>query len=134
VLIHLQKRIKSLARKLFFSFVGLWLFSVASPCVLAAAACPPGMFSSVGMQHETDTTAHADVFCSELTKYSCQLPDRNSPPEASIPTDFTIVPVLLAILPAIPEPQILFSMRHAVKEPAPVTFTPLHIPHTVLQV
>jgi len=89
---------------------------------------------SVGMQHETETTAYANVACSELTKYSCHLPDRNSPPQASIPTDFTIVPVLLMVLPAIPEPLVLLSMRRVVKEPAPVTFTPLHIPNTILRV
>lgn len=86
------------------------------------------------MLAEADTSAHANVACSELTKYSCQLPDRNSPPVASIPTDFSIVPVLLMVLPAIPEPLVLFSMRRVVKEPAPVTFTPLHIPNTVLLV
>jgi hypothetical protein len=134
VLIRLQKKLKPLARKLSFAFVGLWFFSVASPCVLAAGACPPGMVMSVSAHQETDTPNLVGAPCSELTKYGCQLPERISPPESSVPSDFTIVPILLTLLPVIPEPLLLVTMRYVVEESAPVTFTPQHIPHTILLV
>lgn len=132
MLIQFQKRLKPLARKLSVAFVGLWLFSVASPCVLAANDCPPGMVMTHCAHGDNDTAQPGDKTCSEWTKFSCQLPDRSNPSVSSVPSDFTMLPVLLAVLPAMPEPPLLTSMRRVVHAPASVSFTPLHVSHTVL--
>jgi hypothetical protein len=81
-------------------------------------------------QQPADSPGHAAA-CSELAKYNCQLPEP-SPTTAAVPSDLAIVPVLIAVLPAVAESPLLSPMRRVVDRPAPVTFTPLHVPHTVL--
>lgn len=127
-MLGLSKRIRQRTARALLALVGgLWLVAAAAPCVAAMSACPTGMASDCALTSNPDHSTNND--CTTLNAVDCQTSNEERL-AATVPVlDFTVVPVRLHSLPALPA----LSRAHAPDRYATVILRPpLNLQHAVL--
>lgn len=127
-MLGLPKRIHQRTSHAILALVGvLWLVAAVAPCVAAMSSCPMGMSgdcpSTTGHDHSTNPD------CTALNAVDCQTSNEARLVVALPVLDFTMVPVRLYNLPALPG----LSPAHAPDRYAAVILhPPLNLQHAVL--
>ena len=127
-MLGLSKRIRQRTARALLALVGgLWLVAAAAPCVAAMSACPMGMASDCALASNPDLSTNND--CTTLNAVDCQT-SHDERLAATVPApDFTMVPIRLYSLPALPA----LARAHAPDRYATVILhPPLNLQHAVL--
>ena len=124
-MLGLPKRIHQRTARAILALVGgLWLVAAAAPCVAAMSSCPMGMSGDC-----PSTADHPTPDCTALNAVDCQTSNEARLVVALPALDFTMVPVRLYSLPALP----VLSPTHAPDRYATVILhPPLNLQNAVL--
>ena len=127
-MLGLSKKIRHRTARALLALVGgLWLVAAASPCVAAMPACPMGMASDCALTSHPDLSTNHD--CTTLNAVDCQTSHDERLAATAPALDFTIVPVRLYSLPALPAlTRALTPDRYATV----ILVPPLNLQHAVL--
>ena len=100
-MLGLSKKIRQrIARAVLALVGGLWLVAAAAPCVAAMSSCPMRMSGDCPSTTVQDRFTNPD--CTALNAVDCQTSNEARLVVALPALDFTIVPVRLYNLPALP--------------------------------
>ena len=127
-MLGLSKRIRQRTARVLLALVGsLWLVAAAAPCVAAMSACPMGMAGDCA--HENDSNLSTNHDCTTLNAVDCQTSHEERLAATAPALDFTMVPVRLYSLPALPAlTRALAPDRYATV----ILVPPLNLQHAVL--
>ena len=127
-MLGLSKRIRQRTARAVLALVGgLWLVAAAAPCVAAMSTCPMGMSSDCLSTNGQDRATNPD--CTTLNAVDCQTSSEERLVVTPPALDFTMAPVRLHSLPALPG----VSPAHAPDRYATVILhPPLNLQHAVL--
>ena len=127
-MLGLSKRIRQRTARVLLALVGgLWLVAAAAPCVATMPACPMGMAGDCA--HENDSNLSTNHDCPTLNAVDCQTSHDERLAATAPALDFTMVPVRLYSLPALPAlTRALVPDRYATV----ILVPPLNLQHAVL--
>jgi len=127
-MLGLSKRIRQRTARALLALVGgLWLVAAAAPCVAAMSACPMGMAGDC--VHTSNSDLSTDSECTSLNAVDCQTSHEERLAATTPAPDFTMVPVRLYSLPALPAlTRALAPDRYATV----ILVPPLNLQHAVL--
>lgn len=127
-MLGLSKRIRQRTARAVLALVGgLWLVAAAAPCVAAMSSCPMGMNGDCPSMTDPGHSTNPD--CTALNAVDCQTSHEERLVMPLPALDFTMVPVRLHSLPALPG----LHPAHAPDRYATVILhPPLNLQHAVL--
>jgi len=127
-MLGLSKRIRQRTARILLALVGgLWLVAAAAPCVAVMPACPMGMAGDCAFTGDSDRSTNSE--CTTLNAVDCQTSNEERLAGTVPALDFTMVPVRLYSLPALPAlTRTLAPDRYATV----ILVPPLNLQHAVL--
>jgi len=106
---------------------GLWLLAAAAPCVMAMSHCPPGMAGDCQPTDQPGLSVAGD--CDTLAAVDCQTAGEERLAANAPVMDFSVVPVRLYSLPALPALTRTHAPDHYATD---ILVPPLNLRHAVL--
>lgn len=93
MLMQLRRRLRSFSTILVALLTSVWLAAALAPCAMAASECPKH-----AAMPDMNAMPNCDMPAGDPAMLDCDLPPANTP--VAMTPDFTFVPALLALVPA----------------------------------